>query len=438
MISKNVENLVQFMTESPSSFQAVETMCRMLQDAGFSELQENARWQLERGGKYYVTRNRSSLIAFSLPQGPYRGYQIVAAHSDSPAFKIKERAELTGENHYVRLDTEKYGGMIDSTWFDRPLSVAGRILVRTDTGVRTIPVNLNRDMLLIPNVAIHLNRSVNDGYKYQPHIDLMPLWGSAATKGSFRKTVAEAAGVSEEDIVGSDLYLYNREAPRVWGVADEFISSGHLDDLECAFAGMQALLQSAPRHHASVCAVFDNEEIGSGTKQGAHATFLKDVLKRVNRAFGGDAEDYMTELASSFMISADNAHATHPNHPELSDPINRVYMNEGIVIKFNSRKYSTDGVSEAIFRELCRMANIPVQSYANRSDIAGGSTLGNISGTQVSINTVDIGLAQLAMHSSYETAGTKDVDYLIDALRLFYSSDITALQDGEYNLENDQ
>ena len=254
-------------------------------------------------------------------------------------------------------------------------------------------------------------------------------------KGSFRARIAQAAGVAEGDIIGSDLYLYNRMPGCVWGGEGEYLSAGRLDDLECAYASLQALLTAADGAHINVCCVFDNEEVGSGTKQGADSTFLSDVLRRITLSLGHDEADYMAALPRSFMLSADNAHATHPNHPELSDPVNQVYMNEGVVIKFNAnQKYTTDGVSEAVFHAICQHADVPVQHFANRSDMPGGSTLGNISGGHVSVNTLDIGLAQLAMHSSYETAGTKDVDYMIRAMRAFYETEIDCLRDGDYQL----
>ena len=336
---------------------------------------------------------------------------------------------------YVQLDVERYGGMILNTWLDRPLSVAGRLAVRTQDGVRSLLVNLDEDSAVIPNVAIHMNREINTGYKYNPAADMMPLWSGGDGKGSFRARIAQAAGVAEGDIIGSDLYLYNRMPGCVWGGEGEYLSAGRLDDLECAYASLQALLTAADGAHINICCVFDNEEVGSGTKQGADSTFLSDVLRRITLSLGHDEADYMAALPRSFMLSADNAHATHPNHPELSDPVNQVYMNEGVVIKFNAnQKYTTDGVSEAVFHAICQHADVPVQHFANRSDMPGGSTLGNISGGHVSVNTLDIGLAQLAMHSSYETAGTKDVDYMIRAMRAFYETEIDCLRDGDYQL----
>lgn len=431
---ENVQKLLSFLQKSPTAFHAVETIREAL--PGYTELKECGKWSLTPGGKYYVTRNRSSVIAFVMPEGEAKAFQLVASHSDSPTFKIKENAEVVVRGKYVQLDTERYGGMLCATWMDRPLSIAGRVVVRTENGVSTRLVNLDKDMAIIPNVAIHMNRQANDGMKYQAHLDMFPLWGTDGAKGSFKQIIAETIGVQEEDVLGTDLYLYNRMPGTVWGKEEAFFSAGRLDDLECAYASVEALNQAGvPANHVNVCCVFDNEEVGSTTKQGANSTFLSDVLRRIVLATGGDEQDYLSALSASFMLSADNAHATHPNHPEFSDPVNQVFMNEGIVIKFNAnQRYTTDGVSEAVFHHICQKAGVPVQHYANRSDMAGGGTLGNISGTHVSINTVDIGLAQLAMHSSFETAGTKDVTYMVEGMKAFYQTEITTTGDGEYQL----
>ena len=428
----NAQKLIDFIKKSPTGFHAIDTIVRELE--GFEPLQESENWRLQPGGKYYVTRNRSSIIAFTLPKAPFKAFQLIASHSDSPTFKIKENAEIA-KGKYVQLDTERYGGMIMSSWFDRPLSVAGRVLARTEKGIKTILVDLDKDLLIIPNVAIHMNREINNGYKYNAAVDTFPLWGSDETKDTFKAEVAKAAGVVPEDVLGADLFLYNRMEGRVWGVKDEYVSAPRLDDIECAFASVEALKAAGDSHHANVCCVFDNEEVGSTTKQGADSSFLYDVLRRILLSLGRGEEDYYKALAASFMLSADNAHAVHPNHPEYSDPVNQTQMNGGIVVKFNAnQKYTTDGVSEAVFHQICQKANVPVQHYANRSDLPGGGTLGNISGSHVSINTLDIGLAQLAMHSCYETAGTKDIDYMIDGMKAFYETDIECAGDGEYKL----
>ena len=432
--SVEIKGLFDFLKASPTAFHAVDALCGLLDEQGFRPLQECKAWDLVPGGKYYVTRNRSSIIAFTLPEGTPASFHIVASHSDSPTFKIKENAELTVRDKYVQLNTERYGGMIFSTWFDRPLSVAGRVLYKDETGLHTRLVKIDRDLVMIPNVAIHMNREVNNGFKYNAQVDLMPLYGDITAKGSFRRLIADACGVVEDAIVGNDLYLYNRMPGTVWGANNEFISAPQLDDLECAYASVCALKDLPDQGHVNVCCVFDNEEVGSGTKQGADSTFLSDVLERIASCLNMSSEAYRMALSASFMLSADNAHATHPNHPEYADQQNQVEMNKGVVIKFNAnQKYTTDGVSAAVFHQICKDAGVPVQHFANRSDLPGGSTLGNISGAHVSINTLDIGLAQLAMHSCHETAGVKDLDWMIQGMHAFYASKITAQADGEYD-----
>ena len=357
-----------------------------------------------------------------------KGMRIMASHSDSPTFKIKEDPEMEADGHYIKLNVERYGGMICAPWFDRPLSVAGRVIVRNSSGnsasgaLRTVLVNVDRDLLMIPNLAIHMNREVNDGYKYNAQKDMLPLYGDITAKDTFMKVIADAAGTAPEDILGHDLFLYNRQSASIWGASGEFLSSGRLDDLQCAFSSLKGFLAGEKKEYMAVHCVLDNEEVGSGTKQGAASTFLYDTLTRAHESLGLTREDYLIHLADSFMVSADNAHAVHPNHTDKADPVNRPYLNGGIVIKFNaSQKYCTDGVSAAMFREICQRADVPVQTFVNRSDIAGGSTLGNISNTQVALNTVDIGLPQLAMHSPYETAGIKDTEYLVRAASVLFS-----------------
>ena len=430
---QHVEELFQFIENSPSCFHAIETIREKLNDEGFIELVEGRSWQIEKGKKYYVTRNLSSIIAFKIPENDLKNFHIVASHSDSPTFKIKENAEIEVNNKYVKLNTEKYGGMICSTWFDRPLSIAGRILVKEVNVVKTHLVNIDKDLVIIPNLAIHMNRSVNDGYKYNAQIDMLPLYGDNTSKGSLMKTVAQSVGVEEDSILGTDLFLYNRMRGTKIGANSEYISSPRLDDLECAYASLSAFLSETNSNSASVYCVFDNEEVGSGTKQGADSTLLYDVLRRINMCLGNSEEDYYKLIASSFMVSADNAHALHPNYSDKSDPTNKVYINDGIVIKYNAnQKYTTDAVSASIFKSICDSVNVPYQTFTNRSDILGGSTLGNISNAHVSLNTIDIGLAQLAMHSTYETAGAKDVTYLIEALKAFYNTSIEQVEDGQY------
>lgn len=421
MYRETAEELLAFIQKSPTCFHAVAAMKEILEAEGYGELREEDRWNLEKGGKYYVTRNDSALIAFALPEEEAKGYRIMASHSDSPTFKIKENPEMEAEGRYVKLNVERYGGMICAPWFDRPLSVAGRVVVKEGEEIVSKLVDVDRDLLMIPNLAIHMNREVNDGYKFNAQKDMLPLYGMSSAKGTFLKTVAEAAGVKEEEILGHDLFLYNRQEGTVWGAEEAFVSSARLDDLQCAFSSLKGFLAGKKEKYIAVHCVLDNEEVGSGTKQGAASTFLRDVLVRINSGLGQDQEDYLRRLAGSFMVSADNAHAVHPNYGEKADPVNRPCMNEGIVIKHSAnQKYCTDGVSAAVFKDLCKRAGVPFQTFTNRSDILGGSTLGNISTTQVAVNAVDIGLAQLAMHSPYETAGVKDTAYLIKAAEMLF------------------
>ncbi|HJD04823.1 MAG TPA: M18 family aminopeptidase [Candidatus Mediterraneibacter caccogallinarum] len=423
-MKKNIsQQLLEFIENSPTCFHAVQAMTDILSAEGFTELKENQKWHIENGGRYFVTRNGSSLTAFTVPFQEMKGMHIIASHSDSPSFKIKENPELESEGHYIRLNVEGYGGMIRAPWFDRPLSVAGRVIVKDKAqgGFRSILVDIGRDLVMIPNLAIHMDRQINDSCKYNIQKDMLPIYGDLSAKGTFMKLIADTAGVPEEEILGHDLFLYNRQKGTVWGASGEFLSCSRLDDLQCAFASLKGFLAGKRQEYLAVHCVLDNEEVGSGTKQGAASTFLYDTLTRIHTSLGLSQEDYLIHLADSFMISADNAHAVHPAHTDKADPANRPYINGGIVIKFSaSQKYCTDGVSAAIFRDLCQRAGVPVQTFVNRSDMAGGSTLGNISNTQVALNTVDIGLPQLAMHSPYETAGVKDTGYLIRAAEEFF------------------
>lgn len=335
------------------------------------------------------------------------------------------------------MNTEGYGGMICSTWFDRPLSVAGRVIVKTDEGLKARLVDLDRDLLMIPSLAIHMDRSVNDGHKFNKQVDMLPLFaGEEKAPGAVKELVAKELEAKAEDIYGMDLFLYNRMAPAVWGSDNEFFSCPQLDDLECAFASLKGFLSGGNERNVNVFACFDNEEVGSGTKQGAGSTFLYDVLWRVNLALGKNEEDFLRAVAGSFMLSCDNAHAVHPNYKEKTDATNCVYMNEGIVVKSHAgQKYTSDALSIAVMKAICEKAGVPLQFFANRSDEAGGSTLGNIAMSQVSMNAVDIGLPQLAMHSAYETCGVKDAGYLIRAAESFYKSHISAAGDGTFHIE---
>ena len=448
-MKKTAEKLIAFIKESPDAFHAAAAVSERLEEKGYQKLAEKDHWSLEAGKGYYVTRNESAVIAFRMPEKEITGYQIMASHSDSPAFKIKERPEMVIDGHYVKLNVEKYGGMLMAPWFDRPLSVSGRVMVKETTpdGRKKMVsklVNIDRDLLLIPSLAIHMNREVNGGYNYNAQKDMLPLMSCGCEPGQFQKLVAEAAGVKEGDICAQELFLYSRSQGSIWGAEEEFVSSGRLDDLQWAYAGLMGFVESGDHRLKEmdgsvydtwqaggvvpVYCMLDNEEVGSGTKQGAASTFLKDVLTRINLAAGGSEEEYLRALAGSFMVSADNAHALHPNYADKTDPTNHPFMNQGIVIKHSAnQKYTTDAVSAAVYRSICEAAEVPVQDFFNRSDMPGGSTLGNIANTQTPMNTVDIGLPQLAMHSVYETAGVKDTEYLIRATTLFYLSNVAEL-----------
>jgi aspartyl aminopeptidase len=411
------EKMLDFIQKSPTAFHAAEEMKQRFLQEGFTELKEQEHWNLQKGGNYVVLRNHSALIAFSIPKEDTWKFHIMASHGDSPAFKVKENPEIRTDA-CVRLNVEKYGGMLMGSWFDRPLSVAGRLIVRKDDELTEKLINVDRDLVMIPSLAIHMNREANDGYSYNAQKDMLPLYATTEAKTDLMELLAREAGVKKEEILAHDLFLYNRMEGRIWGAEEEFISSPRLDDLQCAFSSMEGFLAAERKESITVCCVMDNEEVGSTTKQGAASTFLKDTLMRINAGLGRSHEEYLMTLAGSFMVSADNAHALHPNYAEKADPVNRPQMNQGIVIKFNAnQKYCTDAVSAAIFKDICIRAKVPYQIFVNRSDVAGGSTLGNISNTQAAMNTVDIGLPQLAMHSSYETAGVKDTEYLVEAAK---------------------
>ncbi len=417
------KQLLTFLDEGKSPYHVIRNLMYEMEQKGFSQLKEQKTWKLEKGKGYFVTRGETSLIAFTVPKVEPKGYRITASHSDSPTFKLKENPEISVEQQYLKLNTEKYGGSIHASWMDRPLSVAGRLIVREKEGFRSLPVSIEKDLLVIPNVAIHMNRDMNKGMEYNAQVDMLPLYAMGSQTGQFKEQLAKEAGVKPEDILGQDLFLYVRQKAVCLGANEEFIVSPRLDDLQCAFACKTAFLQAdlESTEYINVCAVFDNEEVGSTTKQGADSTFLEDVLYRIAKGLSFKREQYLMLLADSFLISADNAHAVHPNHPEKSDATNRPYLNGGIVIKYHgNQKYTTDGLTGAVIKELCQKGGVPFQTYANRSDMPGGSTLGNIAASHVSIPAADIGLAQLAMHSAVETAGRKDTEYAVKVIKLFY------------------
>ena len=413
-----MQDLLNFLDRSPSRYHAVANLCGELEAAGYVRLYEGQCQPIVPGGKYFVTRGGSALLAFRIPRADFTGFMISASHSDSPTFRIKENAELEGPETYVRLNTERYGGMLCAPWLDRPLTVAGQVMVKQGDDIQERLVYVDKDLLMIPNVAVHMNRDANNGFKYDAKCNMVPLMGMGLEKGAFRAAVAQAAGCRPEEILGTDLYLCLRQKALVWGAEDQFVSAQGLDDLQCAWGCFRGFMAAEESAGIPVFALLDNEEVGSLTKQGADGTFLADVIARVCGALGLDRA---AATANSFMVSADNAHAVHPNHPEYHDATHRPAMNAGLVIKHGVR-YATDGAAQAVFTALCRRAGVPVQHFSNRSDLAGGSTLGNISNAHVSVNTVDIGLAQLAMHSCFETAGVRDAGYLVQAMTAFYAA----------------
>ena len=434
-----ISELTTFIEHAPTAFHAIDEIKMLLKKEGFQELKESEIWNLEPGEKYYVTRNNSSIIALKAGKDLENySFHVTASHSDSPAFKLKENAEIEIAKKYTVLNTEGYGGMICSTWFDRPLSLAGRVMVKNGDRIETKLVKINRDLLMIPSLAIHMDRKVNEGRAINKQVDMLPVMsGSVKEPGEVKSLVAKELGVETTDIYGMDLFLYNRMEAVRWGSDREFIGCPRLDDLQCAFTSLKGFLEAENDKNINVYACFDNEEVGSGTKQGAASTFLYDVLWRANKALGNTEEEYYRAVAGSFMLSCDNAHAVHPNYKQKTDATNCVYMNDGIVVKSHAgQKYTSDAVSVAVFKMICERAGVPVQFFANRSDEAGGSTLGNIAMAQVSMNTVDIGLPQLAMHSAYETAGVKDTEYMIKAVKTFYGSHIATASDGNYMLED--
>ena len=422
-MNDRIDALRAFLDASHSMFHAQNYLVETLKAEGYTRLPENEAWNLVPGGKYYISRGGAAIIAFRIPSQQPKGFMMSASHCDHPGFKVKENFDLVGT--YTRMAVERYGGTLMFTWLDRPLSIAGRVTVETATGIESKLIDIDKDLLLIPNVAIHMNRGVNDGYKWNPAVDMLPLVGGKESAGKLQQLLEQEAGGK---ILGHDLFLYPRQKSTVWGVADEFISSTVLDDLECAWGCTRGFLMAEETASVPVLCVFDSEEVGSGSVQGAASMLLPDVLRRICEVTGWNLDQM---LAQSFMVSADNAHAIHPNHPEYADPTNAPVLGQGIVLKHNANlMYCTDGVSASVFRKVCSKAGAKVQTYYNRADIPGGSTLGRISLGKVSILTADIGLPQLAMHSCYETAAVADVTALEDAMASFYGTYLEVTDNG--------
>ena len=430
------DDLVEFLQESVTPFHAAATAESWLRAAGYTRLEEADYWNLEPGKGYYVTRNGSSVVAWRVPEHAIGGWRIVASHSDSPSWKVKnDRVENDGCR---RLSVEGYGGMIMPTWLDRPLTVGGRVIVKTEDGIESRLVCIDRDLLVIPSLAIHFQRDVNKGHTYNPQIDMQPLWGPADSR-TLTDLVAEELGVDPADILDTDLQLVTRQTPTQIGPDGEFFMAPRIDDLECAATTLLGFLDAAAETDsacAPVWAMLDNEEVGSSSRMGAESSYLRDVLDRIIEAVPHSGQAMPRALANSFMLSADNAHATHPNFPQKSDPCAPVRLGGGVVLKYNaSQKYTTNAVSGAVFRAVCQKAGVPVQVFTNRADEAGGSTLGNLQSQTLPIPMADIGLAQLAMHSAVETASVADAEAMTKAVAAFYRVHLRALGDGTYTLE---
>lgn len=430
---QEIEKLLSFIDQCPTPFQMVENTAKMLGTAGFVQLNESDHWQLAAGGKYFVTRNGSAILAFTLPDAGWAGAHIVVQHGDSPCFKLKQNA-VTETAGVKKLNVEVYGGLNLASWLDRPLSVAGRVMIKTEEGLYSLPVDAKKDLAVIPSVAIHQNRTINDGCKYNPQIDLQPIFAKDMGIKELIELLIAPTQLKKEQVAAAELYLYSRQKGFVFGLDDAFYSAPRIDDLACVYTTLQGFL-TAKQNGVGVWCVLDNEEVGSTTKQGACAPFVAKVLKRACLAAGGDEESFERSLASSFLLSADNAHAVHPNKPELSDSLNAPILGGGVVLKHNAnQKYTTDAVSAAVVMALCEKAGVKLQHFANRSDMPGGSTLGNLATTQLDINAADIGLPQLSMHSACETACVEDAAEMTKAAKAFYEQPIFCPADGKIKL----
>ena len=429
----SMEELFRFLDAGVSAFHATAAAAAILEAEGYVNCPESAAWELAPGGKYYTTRNGSAVLAWRMPKGELTGWHAAASHSDSPTWRIKQFH--TEDGVFAKAEVEGYGGMIMPSWFDRPLTVAGRLLVRTADGVESRLVHPERALACIPNLCIHFNREANTGLNYNPQVDLQPIFG--AEGGSLKDTLAAEAGGKAEDILATDLVLCITEKAQRVGLQGEYFMSGRIDDLECAYATLYGFLQGRGEEagRGDIWVMFDNEEVGSSSRQGAQGTLMADVLARIEESMGVSREQSIRARTNALVLSADNGHAIHPNHPEKSDPANVAVMGGGVLLKYNARQtYTTSGFTGAAFAEICKKAGVPVQVAANRADVPGGSTLGNLLGHQILIPMVDIGLAQLAMHSAMETASCKDAEYMAKAVAEFYNTPISQPVDGEWKL----
>lgn len=435
-MSQHLKDLFDFLDTSYSPFHSVASARKRLDAAGFTALDECRTWTLEPGKGYYTTRNQSSVIAFKLPASALTSWRMSAAHSDSPTYRIKMDASPDkNPSGMTRIWVEGYGGMNAGSWLDRPLTAAGRVLVQTETGIESRLVYLDRDLMVIPSLAIHMDRVMNEKRELNPKRDMQPLFGGEGCP-ELTTLLAAELGVEVPQILGADLTLCPRQHPVLFGAEQELICSPRLDDLECAWGTLSGFLNTTPAEGvAAAWCMFDNEEVGSGTRQGAMGSFLPDVMARVEAVFNLSTEQHHAVRACSLLMSADNAHAIHPNYTDQSDPVSPVKLNAGIVLKYNAgQKYTTTALTGTLFTQLCRKADVPVQVYTNRADMPGGSTLGHLLSAQVSIPMMDVGLPQLSMHACIETAGAKDPEYLLHASEVFYGAAIDCTADGAYTI----
>ena len=423
------KNLVDFIYESPTAFHAIETSEELLKVNGFKKLEATEKWNIEKGGKYYTTKNSSAIVAFTVNTDDLTkdGFRMIGSHSDSPSFRVKPNPEMEVEKTYLKLNTECYGGPILNTWLDRPLAIAGRVILKGDNILKPVEtlVNINRAVCIIPNLAIHMNRSINEGVALNKQKDMLPFVGllnETLEKDNFLlNTVANELGRKSEEILDFDLFLYEYEKGSLIGVNEELISSGRLDNLAMSHASLHALINAEAKSGVNMTVVFDNEEVGSSTKQGADSNMLINILERISLCLGQDREDFLRSLYSSFMISADLAHAVHPNVTEKHDPTNRPIMGRGPVIKINANQaYTSDSYSISIYKTICKEAGVNYQEFVNRSDERGGSTIGPISSTHIDIPSVDVGSPILAMHSIRELGCVEDHMDIYKTFKKFY------------------
>lgn len=426
---QEIKNLFEFIQKSPTPWHAVETATARLESAGYERLEEAQPWALAPGGKYHAVRAGSSLIAWRMPRAAGAGWRMAAAHSDSPAFRVKGASVRAG---CTMLDTEGYGGMIRASWLDRPLGLAGRVMVKTARGIESRLVAPDLDLAVMPHLAIHMDRAVNEGHKYDLKKDMQALFAPGEVPETYRQLLAVEAACAPEELLAEDILLYCRQPGTTTGPQGELLLCPRLDDLGCAWAALEGFLAGeADNGQGAVFCLFDSEEVGSGTRQGACSSFLPDILARAGEALGESGERRRQGLAKSLLLSADNGHAAHPNFAEMSDPARPVRLNGGVVLKLNaSQKYTTTAPTAALFRAVCAAAGVPVQEYYNRPDLPGGSTLGNLLAAQISVPMADVGLPQLAMHSAVETGGVRDVAWLKKACTAWYAARFSPREEG--------